>query len=300
MDIIKIEDITNLKDFDFSCSANRVVGITKSKELIFWSLDNLEYIKSYTLEFLEPGRYNVRISKTCKYALIYTDGYSYLFNIEHGECKKRVDNKKYGISAVDFSSDDKYIAIGYYEEICLVYELTDEGDMVLFSIFDEHLYNEQGLFIEDIKFMPNGRYIASVSEGIAWVWDYEEGEPISSREACDSIDFTTDSKYIVTTDRLKCHVWETETGRTITEFPGHETSITSVAFLNDGKRVVSGSYDRTCRVWDAFTGEELQSFKFEDKVKKVKVYGDRCFVLLANGRLVIRKLIGWGQGEKIE
>ena len=31
----------------------------------------------------------------------------------------------------------------------------------------------------------------------------------------------------------------------------------SVAFSPDGKKIVSGSYDKTIRVWDAETGKEI-------------------------------------------
>jgi WD40 repeat protein len=35
----------------------------------------------------------------------------------------------------------------------------------------------------------------------------------------------------------------------------------SVAFSPDGKQVVSGSYDRTVRLWDPATGAALQTLK---------------------------------------
>jgi len=38
-------------------------------------------------------------------------------------------------------------------------------------------------------------------------------------------------------------------------FEGHTNSVNSIAFSQDGKRIVSGSYDQTIRVWDAETGE---------------------------------------------
>ena len=37
--------------------------------------------------------------------------------------------------------------------------------------------------------------------------------------------------------------------------------MTSVAFSPDGKRIVSGSGDKTVKVWDARTGQELLSLK---------------------------------------
>jgi len=39
---------------------------------------------------------------------------------------------------------------------------------------------------------------------------------------------------------------------------GHKSTVISVAFSPDGKSIVSGSHDKTIRLWDAETGEMLQ------------------------------------------
>ena len=43
--------------------------------------------------------------------------------------------------------------------------------------------------------------------------------------------------------------------RTIGVFEGHTDGVNSVAFSRDSKHIVSGSRDKTIRVWDAETGE---------------------------------------------
>lgn len=43
----------------------------------------------------------------------------------------------------------------------------------------------------------------------------------------------------------------------VRRFTGHETYVTSAAFSPDGQRVVTGSNDKTVRVWSAATGREI-------------------------------------------
>ena len=52
------------------------------------------------------------------------------------------------------------------------------------------------------------------------------------------------------------------------------SKVSSVAMSADGKRVISGSYDGTARVWDADTGKELATLSHEESVWSVAMSAD--------------------------
>src|SRR5206468_2908460 len=56
-------------------------------------------------------------------------------------------------------------------------------------------------------------------------------------------------------------VWDAQTGQETLTLKGHTGSVHSVAFSPDGKRIVSGSADKTLKVWDATSGQETLTLK---------------------------------------
>jgi len=57
---------------------------------------------------------------------------------------------------------------------------------------------------------------------------------------------------------------------------GHEGKVNCLAFSPDGKRIVTGSYDKTAKVWDAATGVVLWivlSIAFAFYIKNFSSYG---------------------------
>ncbi|KAI0416730.1 periodic tryptophan protein 2 [Xylaria grammica] len=63
-------------------------------------------------------------------------------------------------------------------------------------------------------------------------------------------------------DSFDIHIWSVQTGQLLDQLAGHEGPISSLAFAPNGSLLVSGSWDRTARIWSIFgrtqTSEPLQ------------------------------------------
>lgn len=47
---------------------------------------------------------------------------------------------------------------------------------------------------------------------------------------------------------------------------GHTDSISTIAFSPDGKYILSGSMDKTLKLWDVSTGREIRTFKYTKSI----------------------------------
>lgn len=63
-------------------------------------------------------------------------------------------------------------------------------------------------------------------------------------------------------DSFDIHIWSVQTGQLLDQLSGHEGPVSSLAFAPNGDSLISGSWDRTARIWSIFnrtqTSEPLQ------------------------------------------
>ena len=63
-------------------------------------------------------------------------------------------------------------------------------------------------------------------------------------------------------DSFDIHIWSVQTGQLLDQLSGHEGPVSALAFAPNGSTLVSGSWDRTARIWSIFsrtqTSEPLQ------------------------------------------
>ena len=150
----------------------------------------------------------------------------------------------------------------------------------------------------------------------ARLWDVASGNEIrkfGKPPNITEVAFSPDGKQMLTTGlgpvRLDLEnylrLWDLASGKELRKFEGHTYAISAIAFSHDGKRIVSGSGDKTVRVWNAATGKQLQMFGQAQPVSSLALSADEKQLLtgsenkaaslwdLAAGK-VVQNIVGKG------
>jgi eukaryotic-like serine/threonine-protein kinase len=119
---------------------------------------------------------------------------------------------------VAFSPDSRWIASGWSDGIVRIWETRDPASKA------RELPGHGGK-VRRVKFLPDGRL---ASAGGSWLGS-EFGE---------------------------VKIWDLATGRSL-DLDGHTNLVFDLASSPDGRRLATGSLDRTIKLWDTTTGEEV-------------------------------------------
>jgi WD40 repeat protein len=89
-------------------------------------------------------------------------------------------------------------------------------------------------------------------------------------------------------DDCTVRVWDLKNGRQHLCLFGHTQTVFCVVVSSDGRRALSGSFDRTVRLWDLQTGKELQRFEAPSALWDVAISPDGRSALSAGWDGVVR------------
>ncbi|XP_012275046.1 notchless protein homolog 1 [Orussus abietinus] len=109
--------------------------------------------------------------------------------------------------------------------------------------------------INDVKFSPDGRLIASASfDKSIKLWDSKTGKYISSLrghvQAVYSIAWSADSRLLVSSSAdSTLKVWNMKNKGLDQDLPGHADEVYAVDWSPDGLRVASGGKDKVLKLW---------------------------------------------------
>jgi WD40 repeat protein/transcriptional regulator with XRE-family HTH domain len=165
---------------------------------------------------------------------------------------------------IAISPDGKYVAAGGADQSVYLWDFaTGETIHVFYGHSDE---------VTGVDYSPDGKYIATGSyDRTARLWDVATGQPVqvftgqSARIEC--VTFSPDGRNILTTGPGEARVWDVATGKTVHVISDDPRYVFFRArYSPDGKYFAIAIQDRTVRLYDAATGDQVRVFEHPDTV----------------------------------
>jgi len=190
------------------------------------------------------------------------------------------------ISAVCFSPDRKYLATGSWDGAILVYPFFKRCPRMLIFLqiweintkYVRNAFKGHTRYIYTLNFSPNGRLLVSASgDNTVRLWNMHDGATKLLTEE-DSIflvnsfyssaDFSPNGRYVAASHRDgMVRIWDLYTGQLARRIKAHMLWANCVAFMPDGKGLVSVGSDYALRYWDV---SSLDSTCFQARSRMTK------------------------------
>jgi WD40 repeat protein len=129
-----------------------------------------------------------------------------------------------------------------------------------------HRFDTPTNWVLCVAFSRDGKQIASTSKADRFVrlWDVASGKQVGMikeyKRSVDAVVYSPDGKTLAATDDTAVSIWDVSDltkPKRLQLLEGHKGRVTSLAYSADGRFLVSGSEDRTARVWDVQVGREV-------------------------------------------
>ena len=272
-EIKKIEGhLSQVTTLDFSPDGKWLVSGSTDKTLRLWDVSTGEELRNYNNEF-SRGIYQVKFSPNGKKLGVVSWelspgntfpvlGFAKVLDVNTGKVLNRFDPDAHPVSAVDFSSDSKYLMTGSWGMFLDYFDLSSSKKQWNYDL------NNLGYYaaIQSADISPNNKKILTAGkDSRVRIYNATDGKLLSQIEPnvghnaiVNAARFSPDGSMFATAgDDGLLMVWETSSMKRLFTFRGHDGPINQLAWHPDGKRIYTSSFDHTVRMWNIENPGEL-------------------------------------------
>ncbi|XP_014275459.1 guanine nucleotide-binding protein subunit beta-2 [Halyomorpha halys] len=185
--------------------------------------------------------------------------------------KVRLTTKKYlkghinKVNSVHYSGDSRHIVTGSLDGKLIIWDTWTGNKVQVIPL--------RSSWVMSVAFAPSGNFVACGGmDNMCTVYDVNNrdstGAAKMTRELLgyegflSSCRFLDDKMLITGSGDMKLCVWDVEVGKRTIDEVGHSGDVVSISLAPDMKTFVTGSVDKTCKLWDLRDGLKCQQIFF--------------------------------------